>query len=224
MTHDEAKKDAPARRLGPPLPRPRPARRRREGPGPGRRLRARADVRPHRRRRRREIRAAGGERLGVIPGMGATQRLPRAVGKYRAMEMVLLGEEMGAEEAHRPVWSRVVVSPPKKRSQAALELAAGIAAPLRWPSPRPSAPSPSRWRPARYPRASRRSTPSSGAASGRSGAARRDERFLGEESPEVADHRLMETSFSFLFFFRFCFCCFATNVLLYLSLSLFHSF
>jgi len=67
-------------------------------------------------------------RLGVIPGMGATQRLPRAIGKYRAMEMVLLGEEMGAEEAHRAGLVCRVVSPAEKTLAAALELAGGIAA------------------------------------------------------------------------------------------------
>lgn len=37
--------------------------------------------------------------LGLMPGGGATQRLPRAIGKSRAMEMVLLGETMSAWEA-----------------------------------------------------------------------------------------------------------------------------
>jgi enoyl-CoA hydratase len=47
--------------------------------------------------------------LGVIPGIGGTQRLPRAVGKYKAAELVLTGRMMGAEEAERAgLISRIV--------------------------------------------------------------------------------------------------------------------
>jgi enoyl-CoA hydratase/carnithine racemase len=40
-------------------------------------------------------------RLGVLPGGGGTQRLPRLVGKGRALQLILTGEMISAQEAYR---------------------------------------------------------------------------------------------------------------------------
>ena len=64
--------------------------------------------------------------LGVIAGMGGTQRLTRAVGKAKAMDMNLTGRFMTAEEAERAgLVSRVV--PAKKLMEEALSAAEKIA-------------------------------------------------------------------------------------------------
>jgi enoyl-CoA hydratase len=40
-------------------------------------------------------------RLGIVPGYGGTQRLPRLVGRGRALDLLLTGEPIDAAEAHR---------------------------------------------------------------------------------------------------------------------------
>jgi enoyl-CoA hydratase len=40
-------------------------------------------------------------KLGLIPGYGGTQRLPRIVGEARALDLILTGRTLDAEEAHR---------------------------------------------------------------------------------------------------------------------------
>jgi enoyl-CoA hydratase len=40
-------------------------------------------------------------KLGLIPGYGGTQRLPRVIGEARAMDMILTGRTIDAEEAYR---------------------------------------------------------------------------------------------------------------------------
>jgi len=65
-------------------------------------------------------------KLGIIPGAGGTQRLPRAVGKAKAMDMALTGRMMDAQEAERAgLVSRVV--PFEKMMEEALGAALVIA-------------------------------------------------------------------------------------------------
>ena len=40
-------------------------------------------------------------KLGLVPGYGGTQRLPRLIGEARALEMIMTGRTVGAEEAER---------------------------------------------------------------------------------------------------------------------------
>ena len=65
-------------------------------------------------------------KLGVLPGLGGTQRLPRVAGKAKAMDMCLTARMMDAEEAERSgLASRVV--PLDRLLDEALEAAAVIA-------------------------------------------------------------------------------------------------
>ena len=65
-------------------------------------------------------------KLGIIPGAGGTQRLPRAIGKAKAMDLALTARMMNAEEAERAgLVSRVV--PLDKLMEEALGAALTIA-------------------------------------------------------------------------------------------------
>lgn len=65
-------------------------------------------------------------KLGVIPGMGGSQRLTRAIGKAKAMDLILTGRMMDAAEAERcGLVSRVV--PDNLLLDTALEAAATVA-------------------------------------------------------------------------------------------------
>jgi enoyl-CoA hydratase len=66
-------------------------------------------------------------KLGVMPGAGGTQRLTRAIGKAKAMELVLTGRNLGARDAEAYGLVTSVV-PSEETVPAALELAARIAA------------------------------------------------------------------------------------------------
>jgi len=66
-------------------------------------------------------------RIGVMPGAGGTQRLTRAIGKAKAMELILTGRSIGAIEAETLGLVTTVV-PPEATVDVALELAGRIAA------------------------------------------------------------------------------------------------
>lgn len=65
--------------------------------------------------------------LGVIPGYGGTQRLPRTIGKGKALEMMLTGRPVTAEEALQLGLVTAVV-PPTELMTAATTLAGNLAA------------------------------------------------------------------------------------------------
>jgi len=60
--------------------------------------------------------------LGIIPGAGGTQRLPRLVGHARARELVYSGRRVGADEALR-IGLVDAVTPPNGAHQVAAEVA-----------------------------------------------------------------------------------------------------
>ena len=66
-------------------------------------------------------------RIGVIPGAGGTQRLARAIGRTRAMELILTGRRVNAAEADRLGLVTMVV-PAAETLARALELAGKVAA------------------------------------------------------------------------------------------------
>ena len=58
-------------------------------------------------------------KLGIVPGFGGTQRLPRLVGKARALELLLTGDPIGAEEARAIGLVNRVVEPDRLLAEAA---------------------------------------------------------------------------------------------------------
>jgi enoyl-CoA hydratase len=70
-------------------------------------------------------------KLGVIPGYGGTQRLPRLVGEARALEMILTGRRVDAEEA-LAIGLVDRVHPHEELLDRAVELAAEMAEKPAW--------------------------------------------------------------------------------------------
>ena len=65
-------------------------------------------------------------KLGIMPGAGGTQRLARALGPYRAMELILTGEPLSAQDAYAAGLANRLV-PPERCLEEALALARLIA-------------------------------------------------------------------------------------------------
>jgi enoyl-CoA hydratase len=66
-------------------------------------------------------------KLGIPPGYGGTQRLPRLIGKGRAMQMLLTGEQISAEQACH--WGLInAVAPPDQLLPTVRELARKVLA------------------------------------------------------------------------------------------------
>jgi enoyl-CoA hydratase len=87
-------------------------------------------------------------RLGLIPGGGGTQRLPRLVGSGRALKLILSGEIIDAEEAHRIGLVDEIVDDDQLRAHTtgfARAMAAHSPVALLWPRPPCAPPSRRRW-------------------------------------------------------------------------------
>lgn len=71
-------------------------------------------------------------KLGIIPGAGGTQRLPRAVSKAKAMDMCLTARMMDAAEAERAGLVSRIVAPEKllEEAMAAAAVIAGMSLPI----------------------------------------------------------------------------------------------
>ena len=65
--------------------------------------------------------------LGITPGFGGTQRLPRIVGVSKAMELILTAKTIGAQEA-KEIGLVSEVCPPEELMDKAMELAKAICA------------------------------------------------------------------------------------------------
>ena len=66
-------------------------------------------------------------RLGVIPGFGGTQRLPRLVGLQKALTMMLQSKPIKAEEGHKLGLVDAIAPPGEPLMAAAMKLATDIA-------------------------------------------------------------------------------------------------
>jgi enoyl-CoA hydratase/carnithine racemase len=71
--------------------------------------------------------------LGVLPGTGGTQRLPRLLGQARALELMVKGQNLSVERAHSLGLLTDLLTPPAGQSflQAAIEYARGFCPPDR---------------------------------------------------------------------------------------------
>ena len=94
-------------------------------------------------------------KLGLLPGAGGTQRLPRAIGVERALNMIVSGKPVRAEELRDTALLDAVVAADQDLRAAAVEFARALVAggrgpkrlrdlPLSLPKPRPTCSSPAR--------------------------------------------------------------------------------